>query len=178
VRRLHLARIEFAEVITAVLTRLPDFQIETAVVEYPNWSVSRLGELPATFTRGEGASMHDLVISGGRSSTAPAARRARPTSRARRHRRGGRARRRPCEPHRRRRRSARDPGFVDVHTHFDGQATWIPTSPRRAGGVTTTVLGNCGVGAPVRPGREQWLIELMEGVEDIPGTAGRGHPWN
>jgi N-acyl-D-amino-acid deacylase len=65
------------------------------------------------------------------------------------------------------------PGFVDIHTHFDGQATWDsllePSTPH---GVTTVVAGNCGVGfAPVRPGMEKWLIELMEGVEDIPGSA-------
>ena len=65
------------------------------------------------------------------------------------------------------------PGFVDVHTHFDGQATWDPhLTPSCWHGVTTALLGNCGVGfAPVEPGREEWLIELMEGVEDIPGTA-------
>ncbi len=65
------------------------------------------------------------------------------------------------------------PGFVDVHTHFDGQATWDPhLTPSCWHGVTTALLGNCGVGfAPVEPGRETWLIELMEGVEDIPGTA-------
>jgi N-acyl-D-aspartate/D-glutamate deacylase len=65
------------------------------------------------------------------------------------------------------------PGFVDIHTHFDGQATWDPhLTPSCWHGVTTAVLGNCGVGfAPVEPGREEWLIELMEGVEDIPGTA-------
>ena len=65
------------------------------------------------------------------------------------------------------------PGFVDIHTHFDGQATWDPhLTPSCWHGVTTAVLGNCGVGfAPVRPGRERWLIELMEGVEDIPGSA-------
>ena len=65
------------------------------------------------------------------------------------------------------------PGFVDIHTHYDGQVTWDETlEPSSMHGVTTVVSGNCGVGfAPVRPGREQWLIELMEGVEDIPGTA-------
>ena len=65
------------------------------------------------------------------------------------------------------------PGFVDVHTHYDGQVSWDDTlEPSSMHGVTTVVSGNCGVGfAPVRPGREQWLIEMMEGVEDIPGTA-------
>ncbi len=65
------------------------------------------------------------------------------------------------------------PGFVDVHTHFDGQATWDPhLTPSCWHGVTTAVLGNCGVGfAPAEPDRHQWLIGLMEGVEDIPGTA-------
>ncbi|GAY13945.1 amidohydrolase family protein [Mycobacterium sp. shizuoka-1] len=65
------------------------------------------------------------------------------------------------------------PGFVDIHTHYDGQISWDGLlEPSSMHGVTTVVSGNCGVGfAPVQPGREQWLIELMEGVEDIPGTA-------
>ena len=65
------------------------------------------------------------------------------------------------------------PGFVDVHTHFDGQATWDPhLTPSCWHGVTTAVLGNCGVGfAPADPSRHEWLIGLMEGVEDIPGSA-------
>jgi N-acyl-D-aspartate/D-glutamate deacylase len=65
------------------------------------------------------------------------------------------------------------PGFVDVHTHFDGQATWDPLlTPSCWHGVTTAVMGNCGVGfAPARPAERAYLIGLMEGVEDIPGTA-------
>ena len=65
------------------------------------------------------------------------------------------------------------PGWIDVHTHYDGQATWDPElTPSSWHGVTTAVMGNCGVGfAPVRRGEEEFLIELMEGVEDIPGTA-------
>jgi len=65
------------------------------------------------------------------------------------------------------------PGWVDIHTHYDGQATWDPLlTPSFWHGVTTVVMGNCGVGfAPAAPERRQWLIGLMEGVEDIPGTA-------
>lgn len=65
------------------------------------------------------------------------------------------------------------PGFVDIHTHYDGQATWDPEmAPSAWHGVTTAVMGNCGVGfAPARPDKHEWLIGLMEGVEDIPGTA-------
>ena len=64
------------------------------------------------------------------------------------------------------------PGFVDIHTHYDGQATWDAfLTPSCWHGVTTAVFGNCGVGfAPVRPGASDFLINLMEGVEDIPGT--------
>ncbi|MFW6092806.1 MAG: N-acyl-D-amino-acid deacylase family protein [Pseudomonadota bacterium] len=65
------------------------------------------------------------------------------------------------------------PGFVDIHTHYDGQATWSNRmSPSSHHGVTTVVMGNCGVGfAPVRDTDHDLLIELMEGVEDIPGAA-------
>ena len=65
------------------------------------------------------------------------------------------------------------PGWVDIHTHYDGQVTWDPeVTPSSGHGVTTVVMGNCGVGfAPVRPEHHDFLIELMEGVEDIPGTA-------
>ncbi len=65
------------------------------------------------------------------------------------------------------------PGWVDIHTHYDGQATWdTQLAPSSWQGATTVVMGNCGVGfAPVRPADHQRLIELMEGVEDIPGAA-------
>ena len=65
------------------------------------------------------------------------------------------------------------PGWVDIHTHYDGQVSWDPfLSPSCWHGVTTVVMGNCGVGfAPVRPAFRERLINIMEGVEDIPGTA-------
>ena len=72
------------------------------------------------------------------------------------------------------------PGFVDIHTHYDGQVTWDSRlAPSSLHGVTTAVLGNCGVGfAPVQPAHHGMLIELMEGVEDIPGAAlHEGLPW-
>ncbi len=73
------------------------------------------------------------------------------------------------------------PGWVDIHTHYDGQATWdAEMAPSSWHGVTTVVMGNCGVGfAPAAPDRHDWLIGLMEGVEDIPGTAlAEGMTWN
>lgn len=65
------------------------------------------------------------------------------------------------------------PGFVDIHTHYDAQATWDPfVTPSGWHGCTTVVMGNCGVGfAPCKPENRQWLINVMEGVEDIPGSA-------
>jgi len=73
------------------------------------------------------------------------------------------------------------PGFVDIHTHYDGQATWDQEmAPSSWHGVTTVIMGNCGVGfAPAKPDRHEWLISLMEGVEDIPGTAlAEGITWD
>lgn len=72
------------------------------------------------------------------------------------------------------------PGFVDVHTHYDGQATWDShLTPSSNLGTTTVVVGNCGVGfAPCRPEDRDVLVQLMEGVEEIPGTAlAQGIPW-
>jgi N-acyl-D-aspartate/D-glutamate deacylase len=74
------------------------------------------------------------------------------------------------------------PGFVDVHTHYDGQVTWAPrVAPSSSHGVTTVVMGNCGVGfAPCRPEQRELLIRMMEGVEDIPEvvlTAGVAWEW-
>jgi len=73
------------------------------------------------------------------------------------------------------------PGFVDIHTHYDGQATWDHRmTPSSWHGVTTAVMGNCGVGfAPCRPADHDTLVRLMEGVEDIPGVVlAEGLPWN
>ena len=72
------------------------------------------------------------------------------------------------------------PGWVDIHTHYDGQVTWDDVlMPSSVHGVTTIVMGNCGVGfAPAAPDRHDWLIGLMEGVEDIPGSAlAEGMKW-
>ncbi|HMQ27563.1 MAG TPA: amidohydrolase family protein, partial [Acidimicrobiales bacterium] len=73
------------------------------------------------------------------------------------------------------------PGFVDIHTHYDGQVTWDDVlAPTAWHGVTTIITGNCGVGfAPAHPDEHDWLIGLMEGVEDIPGTAlAEGIDWS
>ncbi|HEY8385652.1 MAG TPA: amidohydrolase family protein, partial [Porticoccaceae bacterium] len=73
------------------------------------------------------------------------------------------------------------PGFVDIHTHFDGQATWASRmAPASNHGVTTVITGNCGVGfAPCRESDREALIKLMEGVEDIPGAVmSEGLPWS
>ena len=73
------------------------------------------------------------------------------------------------------------PGFVDIHTHFDGQVTWDPiVAPSSLHGVTTIAMGNCGVGfAPAHSDTHDWLIGLLEGVEDIPGTAlAEGLTWD
>ena len=73
------------------------------------------------------------------------------------------------------------PGFVDVHTHYDAQVTWSnQILPSSCNGVTTVLMGNCGVGfAPVRPDHHDMLISLMEGVEDIPEVVMKeGLPWN
>jgi N-acyl-D-amino-acid deacylase len=73
------------------------------------------------------------------------------------------------------------PGWVDIHTHYDGQVTWDAyLSPSCWHGVTTVVMGNCGVGfAPARPDRHEWLIGIMEAVEDIPGSAlAEGMKWD
>ncbi len=73
------------------------------------------------------------------------------------------------------------PGFVDLHTHYDGQAIWSDRlTPSSAHGVTTAVMGNCGVGfAPCRPSDHDVLVDVMAGVEDIPGVVMvDGLPWH
>ena len=119
--------------------------------------------------------MHDLVIRGGTvvdGSGAPA-RRADVAIDGRAHRRGRARTSAPGAARSTRAGMLVTPGCVDIHTHYDGQVTWDPhLTPSCWHGVTTVVMGNCGVGfAPVRPGQQDYLIELMEGVEDIPGTA-------
>lgn len=73
------------------------------------------------------------------------------------------------------------PGFVDIHTHYDGQVSWDNVlAPSSINGVTSAAMGNCGVGfAPARADKHDWLIQLLEGVEDIPGTAlAEGLTWD
>src|SRR3569833_3131592 len=73
------------------------------------------------------------------------------------------------------------PGFVDIHTHYDGQVSWDSVlAPSSINGVTSIAMGNCGVGfAPARVDKHDWLIKLLEGVEDIPGTAlAEGLTWD
>ena len=73
------------------------------------------------------------------------------------------------------------PGFVDIHTHYDGQVTWDNhLSPSSGHGVTSLLMGNCGVGfAPCRPDQRETMIDVMEGVEDIPGIVmAEGLPWS
>ena len=120
--------------------------------------------------------MHDLVIRGGTivdGTGAPAAHRRRRRRRRPHHRGRARSTGSGRAGARRRRPASSLPGWVDIHTHYDGQVTWDPeVTPSSWHGVTTVVMGNCGVGfAPVRPDGQDFLIELMEGVEDIPGTA-------
>src|SRR3978361_890665 len=72
------------------------------------------------------------------------------------------------------------PGFVDVHTHYDGQVTWSQDiTPSSQNGVTTAIMGNCGVGfAPCKPADHRRPVDLMEGVEELPGPVmGAGLPW-
>ena len=94
-------------------------------------------------------------------------------------------RRRPVRGSGREEIDARDclvtPGFVDIHTHYDAQITWEPTFVSSSmHGVTTVVMGNCGVGvAPVRPEHRDLLMRVMEGVEDIPAAVmAAGIPWD
>ena len=127
---------------------------------------------------------YDLVIRGGSaSSTVWASRglRGRRGGEGRRHRRGGQGRGGSGAEEIDARGQIVTPGFVDIHTHYDGQATWdARMQPSSWHGVTTVVMGNCGVGfAPCKPGDHDRLIQLMEGVEDIPfPVLSEGLPWN